>query len=208
MPGRKKGEAFETFDYDQAHQALVESMDSLHIMRSVDMPNIELYRDQVLSIVSSELAPLYADDEKIITGSMINNYVKQRVIPAPTRKRYSRQHLSYLLIVCTLKRVLPISQVSQLFELGRAQGVDLNAAYDELIRCLEDALKARFAQGGSPEAIASTTPRVVDGNGNPVEGMLSTLLQAAIGLVADKVYLERMLELEARRPTAGQGEGA
>lgn len=206
MPVRKKAELTEPFDYDTAYAQLAHSMTSLHISRIDEMPRIDLYLDQVLSIVSMELAPLYGDDEKIITGSMVNNYVKQRVMPAPTRKRYTRYHLAALLFVCALKRVLSIAQVALMLQLCRDANVDITNAYDRLSSALEQTLAARFGNttDGGSAWVAPVT--VVDLYGEPVTGELPSLLQSAIGLIANKVYVEKLLALEALREKDAQTE--
>lgn len=75
-----------------------------------DMPSIELYMDQVVSILESSL-DIFSRNEKIITNSMINNYVKQKIVKPPNKKKYDRVHLAYLYVVCILKRIMPISQI-------------------------------------------------------------------------------------------------
>ena len=76
--------------------------------------------------------------ETLLTGSMVNNYVKQGVIPAPHKKRYTRRHLASLLFVCAFKRVFfSIAQVKQLMERIYASGVDLAWLYDEACALLE-----------------------------------------------------------------------
>ena len=201
MPGRKKDEVVIPVDYESAHRTLIQAMTTLHMSRIDEMPRIELYRDQLLALVSTELAPLYDNGEKIITGSMVNNYVKQGVIPAPTRKRYTRRHLAYLLIVCTLKRVLPIAQVAQLISMCREQEVELAFAYDTLVGYLEDGLRLRFGDREASAAPQLPPPPLVNGDGEPITGALASLLQAAITLVIDKVYLERMLVLQQLEPS-------
>ena len=62
---------------------LSERMAHVHISRISELPRIELYLDQVLAIVAGELAPVMLPGEVAITGSMVNNYVKQKVVPAP-----------------------------------------------------------------------------------------------------------------------------
>ena len=52
--------------------------------------------------------------DKQITSSMINNYVKQKIIPAPVKKKYSKMHLAYLIIICILKQSLSISSISKM----------------------------------------------------------------------------------------------
>ena len=196
---RKRDEAIEAFDYYESRAELVRSLSTLHFMRMDEMPRIELYRDQLLSIVSSELAPLYAEGERIITGSMVNNYVKQGVIPAPSHRRYTRRHLAYLLFVCTFKRVLPISEVAELVALYELEQLDLTKTYDNMATLLEHALASRFSnEPGQP--LAELVPlELMDQEGNPTQGALPPLLQAAVELVANKLYLEKQLSLEVRR---------
>ena len=199
MPIRRKEEVAAPFDYDEALSALVAAMGGLHISRIDEMPRVDLYRDQVLSIVSMELAPLYAAGERIVTGSMVNNYVKQRVIPAPARKRYTSRHLAYLLFVCTFKRVLSIAQVSQLLVMCEEAGLDFAEVYDAMVDALERTLAARFAKGDNrPEDVACPL-RLTDSGGADVTGTLPALLESAIWLVANEVYLDKMLVLEERR---------
>ena len=206
MSARKKVEITEPFDYDDAYAKLVQSMSSLHISRIDEMPRIELYRDQLISIVQTELAPLYGPDEKIVTGSMVNNYVKQHVMPAPTRKRYTRRHLASLLFVCTFKRVLPIAQVTLLYELCRDAEVDFARAYDQLADALEQTLAARFGATATSADVLSAPIALVNLRGEPVTGTLPSLLQNAISLIANKVYIEQMLSLEAKRERGITGE--
>ncbi len=200
VPGRKKGELEQPFDYEQAHAELVQAMQTLHISRVDEMPRIELYLDQVLSIVTTELAPLYEPGEKIITGSMVNNYVKQRVMPAPTRKRYTRRHLASLLFVCSLKRVLSIAQVAQVLTLCREAQIDLPRAYDSMCSALEHMLGTCFTE----DIPHVTTPELelYDISGQPVTGQLAALLHSSLGLIVNSVYVEKLLALEARRPHA------
>ena len=113
-----------------ARQRLAERMRALHITRIDEMPRIELYLDQVLTLVTQELEFMQVPGETLVTGSMVNNYVKQGVIPAPRKKRYTRRHVASLLFVCALKRVFSISQVSQLAALIWSSELDLEALYD------------------------------------------------------------------------------
>ncbi|MBQ9686900.1 MAG: DUF1836 domain-containing protein [Oscillospiraceae bacterium] len=79
------------------------------------LPDLELYMDQVLSLTERFLGAYPGFDSKGLTASMVNNYVKLGVIPAPVKKRYSRVHLARLLMVCLLKAALPIASIGTLF---------------------------------------------------------------------------------------------
>ena len=83
-----------------------------------DLPEIDLYMDQVIVLMEKYLSwYIEADsDTKIITPSMINNYVKLGIMPAPIKKKYSRVHIAYLIIICCLKSVIPISEIKNLIE--------------------------------------------------------------------------------------------
>lgn len=79
-----------------------------------ELPELELYMDQVLSLVERYLRGYPGFDERGLTASMVNNYVKQGALPPPQKKRYSREHLAKLLVICLLKTSLPISAIHQL----------------------------------------------------------------------------------------------
>lgn len=81
-----------------------------------DLPELELYMDQVIALMEKYLADISTPDSKLITPSMINNYVKLGIIPAPLKKKYSREHLAYLIIICSLKQVMPISNIKAMIE--------------------------------------------------------------------------------------------
>ncbi|MEA4831766.1 MAG: DUF1836 domain-containing protein [Oscillospiraceae bacterium] len=83
--------------------------------RYSDLPDIDLYIDQLVSILDKNLSVLYLSDGKIcetpITASMINNYVKHEAVPRPKRKRYGKDHYAYLFIICALKQVYSINEI-------------------------------------------------------------------------------------------------
>ena len=181
-------------------ERLAERMGSVHISRIREMPRIELYLDQLLTLVSQELEFMQLPGETLVTGSMVNNYVKQGVIPAPRKKRYTRRHVASLLFVCALKRVFSIAQVSQLAALIWASELDLEALYDSSCAALEGALARRFSLGEKDgEPAAGIT--LVDRDGNPADPELAWLLQAATEALADKVAVEQALLLASEEAT-------
>lgn len=169
-------------------------MASLHIMRIAEMPRIELYLDQALSIVGDELSFMALPGEDLLTGSMVNNYVKQHLVPAPERRRYTRRHVATLIYVCAFKRVFSISEVKSLYDACVSRGVDVAGTYDELASVLERTVAGRFSGDGS---LARPTPRVslLDASGAEVAPDLAELMSAGVEAVADKVFVEQTLAL-------------
>ena len=74
-----------------------------------ELPDIDLYMDQLTSLVNRYMG--YTTKERMLTASMVNNYVKMKVMPAPVKKKYGREHLMYLIVICILKQVMPLSSV-------------------------------------------------------------------------------------------------
>lgn len=83
-----------------------------------DFPEMNLYMDQVISLLSRWLEPLYfRSDKPPVTSSMINNYVKHSIVRAPVRKQYKRYHLAYLYVVFVLKQCFSLQDISALIQI-------------------------------------------------------------------------------------------
>ena len=99
-----------------------------------DLPQLDLYMDQVILLLTRYLAPLErSGDEKTITASIINNYVRMKVMPPPVKKRYSRVHLAYLVMICILKQSLSISCIQRLLPEDRSEEA-VRALYTDFVR--------------------------------------------------------------------------
>ena len=78
-----------------------------------DIPNIDLYLDQVLLYVNQVCAPVSPDKEKGLTASMVNNYVKHGYLTKPDKKKYQRKQIARLIAITTLKSVFSIQEIAQ-----------------------------------------------------------------------------------------------
>ena len=165
----------------EAARELAQRMTTVHISRIDEMPRIALYLDQVLSLVSDELAFMALPGEDLITGSMVNNYVKQRLVPAPVHRRYTRRHVATLLFVCAFKRVFSISEVKALYEACVERSIDVASTYDDLVAAVERALAARFAELAGESAGA---PEQDVASGAPLASVAATPLAPAVTALA------------------------
>ena len=91
-------------------------IEAYHLPSWNELPTLELYMDQVIILLTGYLGfiPMEDKEEKLITASIINNYVRMKVIPPPVKKKYSRIHIAYLLMICVLKQSLNISEVQKM----------------------------------------------------------------------------------------------
>ena len=91
-----------------------EKIRNTHIPTWDELPTLNLYMDQLIFILSEIFSPYTDDVPKLINKAIINNYVKLGYIPAPIKKKYSKEHIAYLVFVCSLKHVMPIGAISAL----------------------------------------------------------------------------------------------
>lgn len=82
-----------------------------------ELPNIDLYMDQILALFEEKLGTNRKDSsEKLLTKTMINNYSKEKLIQPSKGKKYSKEQLIYLLMVYSAKNTLSISEIKTLFQ--------------------------------------------------------------------------------------------
>ena len=78
-----------------------------------EIPNIDLYLDQVLLYVNKVCSPISLAKEKGLTASMVNNYVKHGYISKPEKKKYQRKQIARLIAITTLKSIFSIQEIAQ-----------------------------------------------------------------------------------------------
>lgn len=120
-------------------------MSEFHLPRTRELPNVELYMDQVLSVLTGVLSPLEIDNQEAITSSMINNYVKQGLITPPRNKKYDKTQVCFLIVICVLKKVYAIGEIKTLLctsSRGKTHE-ELRDAYHSFCACIENALHCK-----------------------------------------------------------------
>lgn len=127
-----------------------------HMPRWHELPDLELYMDQVVSVVERSLEPLKSGEEsKPITPTMINNYVKQHLVAAPVNKKYGRSQLSSLMMIGILKRFMSLSEIAESIALLRT-GRSEQEVYDLFCAAIEEELHA--VSGANAAHDISTDP--------------------------------------------------
>ena len=81
-----------------------------------ELPDIALYMDQIISYMPRQL--IHFDDSEALTSAMVNNYIKDGLVPRASGKRYGPIHLGYLTAVCALKKVLSVRDIGILMRAG------------------------------------------------------------------------------------------
>lgn len=114
-----------------------------------DLPDIALYMDQLISYMPRQL--IRFDEGNVLTSAMVNNYIKDGLVPRAEGKRYGPIHLGYLTAVVALKQVLSVRDIGALMEAGRSLEKSPPEQYGYFCSALDRAL-TDTAQSIDPEA--------------------------------------------------------
>ena len=96
---------------------LLKRLVKLNYIKPGDVPNIDLYMDQVTSFMNDHLQNSRRfEDDKILTKTMINNYAKNKLLPPPIKKRYSKEHLFVLVFIYYMKGFFSLSDIQTILK--------------------------------------------------------------------------------------------
>ncbi len=153
-----------------------------------DLPDIDLYMDQVVTFLEKQLAIFQTSSlDKQITSSMINNYVKGEVVSSPIAKKYNREHLALIEEVCTLKQVLTIAEVKQILDERYRKDT---IAKEEIFNTFKELVNQK-----NKEAIESTRSRLDTIEMNDLKGLTDLAMDLALTASAYISISKRILFL-------------
>ena len=121
-----------TINTEDLLSSILESFDRIAYIKAEDIPDIDLYMDQVTTFMESHLKSSTRNprEDKILTKTMINNYAKNDLLPPPVKKKYSKEHVLLLIFIYYYKGILSISDIQQLFEPITARFFDADSDFD------------------------------------------------------------------------------
>ena len=105
-----------TIDNNDLLNSILSSLDRVRYISPEDIPNIDLYMDQITTFMDSHLHSTARNpgEDKILTKTMINNYAKNDLLPPPVKKKYSKEHVLLLIFIYYYKGILSISDIQKL----------------------------------------------------------------------------------------------
>lgn len=137
-----------TIDKNDLINSIMESFNRIEHIKSADIPNIDLYMDQVTTFMDHKLKATTRNpkDDKILTKTMINNYTKNDLLPPPDKKKYSKEHILVLIFIYYYKNILSINDIQTLLkpltdQYFKKEGtISIEKIYEEVFQ-MEDAQK-------------------------------------------------------------------
>lgn len=116
-------------------------IENYKLPRISEIPDLELYMDQVLIYVKKYFSVFpYEAESNFITPAMINNYVKSGLMPAPVGKKYTRRHIAYILSIFFLKQIFSLEEV-KIFMAIEIKNSNEKIAYEKFCDHLEQELR-------------------------------------------------------------------
>ena len=120
--------------------SILDSLDRITYIKTEDIPNIDLYMDQVTTFMESRLKRTTRNpgEDKILTKTMINNYAKNNLLPPPVRKKYTKEHVLILIFIYYFKNILSIKDIEMLLHpltekyFHKEDAFNLTSIYEEV----------------------------------------------------------------------------
>lgn len=114
---------------------LLKEIGELEEIEISDIPMLDLYMDQVITLFENKLEKgKRSKKDKLLTKTMINNYVKDKILMPAKNKRYTPEHIIMMALIYDLKQTLSINDIKTLFtETIYKEEVDLFALYGRFL---------------------------------------------------------------------------
>lgn len=205
-----------TINIEDLLNSIKESLDRIEYIRADEIPDIDLYMDQVTTFMESNLKNTTRNpgDDKILTKTMINNYAKNDLIPPPFKKKYSKDHVLLLIFIYYYKGILSINDIQELLEpitkryFKNGEAYDLSRVYEEVFgleREQKDVLKADVEE---KFRIAQDTFEDAPGEEREFLKIFSFICMLSFDVYVKKLLIEKMIDgITDKRSEAGRKKG-
>ena len=185
-----------TIDKDDLLNSIMESLGRIEYIKSADIPNIDLYMDQVTTFMESKLKNTSRNPEadKILTKTMINNYAKNDLLPPPVKKKYSKEHVLMLIFIYYYKSILSINDIQTLLKpisdryFQSGEGLNLSDVYEEIFGLEKSQVESMKKDILEKFEISRETFKDA-----PSEDQEFLQLFSFIGLLSFDVYVKKLL---------------
>lgn len=165
-----------------------------------ELPDIGLYMDQVIALLSQYLDFIPVEDmkhEKPVAPTTINNYVRLKVMPAPEKRKYYRIHIAFLIMIFTLKQGASISGLQQLLPANDASEEEVRAYYTDYVERLQfscalftNQVRAVAQKAFDPQNPQSITDQAVE----------TLVIQSVLNSALSRITGEKLLRLRNADP--------
>jgi hypothetical protein len=182
--------------------SILASISRIDYVKSSDIPNIDLYMDQVTTFMEKELKSTKRyEDDKILTKTMINNYAKNDLLPPPVKKKYSKEHLMILTFIYYFKSILSIGDIEKMLSpiterfFDSNTKIDISRIYDEV--CSADKERTHILQEDIKAAFSSSKNTFTDVENDEDKELLqyfSFICMLSLDVYVKKQLIEKLID--------------
>lgn len=137
--------------YDKEILNLIRSIQNIDYISPEDIPNIDLYMDQITTFMEENLkSSKRFDDDKILTKTMINNYTKNNLLPPPVKKKYTKEHMLLLIFIYYFKNFLSINDIKSILDpvsekfFQAENGRNLDELYKDIVKLAQENIDSQL----------------------------------------------------------------
>ena len=191
-----------TIDMHDLLNSIMKSLDRTEHIRPEELPNIELYMDQVTTFMEQRLKTTSRnpEDDKIMTKTMINNYVKNHLMPPPDKKKYSKEHMLLLIFIYYFKGVMSIGDIQTLMKplteqyFGEEKDFKLEDVYREVFSMEREEIDVLKKDVIKKFKRAEGTFEDAPSNGQEFLKMFSFICQLSFDVYLKRMMIEKMID--------------
>jgi len=191
-----------TIDKNDLLNSILASIERIDYVKSADIPNIDLYMDQVTTFMEKALgsSKRYSED-KILTKTMINNYAKNDLLPPPNKKKYTKEHLMLLTFIYYFKGILSIKDIEALLSpiteryFNTDSDLDITRIYDEV--CAHDKERTTILQDDIRAMFQASSETFSDVASEDKEFLqfFSLICMLSLDVYVKKMLIEKMIDM-------------
>ena len=196
-------------------EELLKTLKSIGYVKSVDIPSIDLYMDQITTFMDEQLAACKRhDSDKILTKTMINNYAKNNLLPPPEKKKYSKEHVLTLIFIYYFKNILSISDIQSILNpltekyFGNKDGFNMLDVYNEVFTLEKDESEKILKDLGKKYTIANNTFKDFDEEDQDFLHAFSFICMLSYDVYVKKTIIEHTIDKLAAKKNENESENS
>ena len=191
-----------TINTNDLLNSILDSLSRIDHAKLEALPDINLYMDQVITFMEKELYPTKRHEEDpILTKTMVNNYVKNNLLPPPEKKKYSKEHILTLVFIYYFKSILSIKDIETVLKpltekyFSGNDTMELSSIYEELchmekerLDSLKDSVSSAYDKAG--EAF----DQLPDGEDRDILQKFAFICNLSFDVYLKKMMIERIID--------------
>lgn len=198
-----------TIDTEDLLNSILASLDRIDYVKPKDIPNIDLYMDQVTTFMDRKLRSTvrYPGEDKVLTKTMINNYAKNDLLPPPIKKKYSKEHVLLLIFIYYYKSILSINDIQTLLKpitenfFMNDREFNLESIYEEIFSMDDDLINGLKADIRKEFAQAEKSFTDAPEESRDFLQKFSFICQLSFDVYVKKMIIEKMVDELAGKNT-------